>query len=209
MQTEKLMSESKENNAAADGEERTIRVDTNSMDENRGPGSWADPGFDLTKIGEPLAMDERDLAKYDEICAGVTEALRPQDYIEAMLMLDVVDRQWELLLLRRRMTSVLARKSWAGNDISRERESAAPHPENANIASATSPPDAINDDIAQYERLLRMIDGVVQRRGNAIAEVDRYREMMKTYMQEGSKRMEQGTIDHPTYRKYAPLFRSP
>jgi hypothetical protein len=208
MQTEKLMSESKENNAAADGEERTIRVDTNSMDENRGPGSWADPGFDLTKIGEPLAMDERDLAKYDEICAGVTEALIPQDYIEAMLMLDVADRQWELLLLRRRMAGVLARESWARKDFSRERDIARPLPENVKIASTTSAPDGSNDDIDQYERLLRVIDGVVQRRGNAIAEVDRYREMMKTYMQEGSKRMEQGAIDHPTYRKYPPLFRS-
>jgi hypothetical protein len=202
------MTQSKENNAAADGEERAVRIDVNSMDENFSPGSRLDPWFDLTKIGEPLAMDEKELEKYEEICAGVTEALIPQDYIEAMLMLDVVDRQWEFLLLRRRMAGVLARESWARKDFSRERDTARPHPENVKIASTTSAPDASNDDIDQYERLLRMIDGAVQRRGNAIAEVDRYREMMKTYMEEGPRRMEQGAIDHRTYRKHAPFFRS-
>jgi hypothetical protein len=201
------MSQNNDDNPAPDAEEVTVRVDVNSKSESRGPGSRFDPWYDLRKIGDPLARDERDLAKYDEIWMGVTEALIPQDYIEGMLMLDVVDRQWELLLLRRRMACVLARKTWAANDIRQERESAAPNPERRNAEPTPSTPDA-SDDMAEYERLLRLIDGVAQCRRDAIAEVDRYREMMKTYLDVDPKRMERQTIDYRTYRRAAPIFRS-
>jgi hypothetical protein len=58
-------------------------------------------GKDLAFFGSPPLVPGEDAHAYDELLTMVTERVKPADVLEAILVRDYVDLQWELQRLRR------------------------------------------------------------------------------------------------------------
>jgi hypothetical protein len=68
----------------------------------------------ISLFGPPPLIEGEDAAAYDELYARVSSAVRPTDFIEELLLHDVVDISWSIYRLRRLQAALLS------DEISRE-----------------------------------------------------------------------------------------
>jgi hypothetical protein len=65
-------------------------------------------------IGEPLLLPGEDRAAYDGLLAGLTEAVRPTDGLEALWVSEAATKHWEVYRQRRHKRGFIAARRQAG-----------------------------------------------------------------------------------------------
>jgi hypothetical protein len=65
-------------------------------------------------FGEPLLLPGEDRAAYDKLQSALTAAVRPSDCLEGLWVSESVDKQWEVLRLRRHKRGFIAARRQAG-----------------------------------------------------------------------------------------------
>jgi hypothetical protein len=149
-------------------------------------------------LSEParLIADENPAA-YEDMLTRMSDAVKPADFVEQILVRDAVDLTWEIFRLRRLKTVLLASSATHGlsavlgssfgmdsaEPLAREwarREKKAIKQVNEILAIGRLSMDAVIAHalalkVDEFERIDRMIMGAELRRNNALREIDRHR----------------------------------
>jgi len=148
-------------------------------------------------FGAPALVEGEDVAAYEEVLARISDAVKPQDFLEKIWMQDVADLSWQILRLRRlkaalitsAMSSVLQeilRKFLDGHEAGAlatrwaARDQRAIKKVDKLLSSCGLTLDivtarAFSSRINSIERLDRMARSAEARRNAALREVERHR----------------------------------
>jgi hypothetical protein len=164
-------------------------------------------------FGAPALVKGEDVAAYEEILARVSEAVKPQDFLEKIWTRDVADLSWQTLRLRRlkaalvtsAMSSTLQEiltklldgleagalaKRWAARDqraIKKVDRLLSSCGLTLDIVAAR----ALSSKITTVERLDRMATNAEARRNAALREVERHR----LHIAEGLRRASDDVVE--------------
>jgi predicted outer membrane protein len=175
------------------------------------PTSRDAPGWPGGIAPAPLLPGE-DEAEYARLTAQFIAAAKPRDFIEEILVRDVIDLSWEILRLRHLKAGLLRVAAGAGvrsvasqvglggsvydfavkwvSGDAKTRKEFAEILKKAGLGMEDVMAEALSSKIEAFERIDRMLASAEARRNNALREIDRHRSTLGAAVRQAIDKVE-------------------
>jgi hypothetical protein len=131
-------------------------------------------------FGLPPLIDSEALSNYEELYAGIAEAVKPADILEEIWICDFVDLTWEGLRLRRLKANLIDASAIKRLD----------HGPGVRVVRGDA--QTLSQDLDQIEQIERMTAMAEVRRNNALREIERHRATFADALRRNVRQIEEG-----------------
>ena len=131
-------------------------------------------------FGLPPLIDSEALSNYEELYAGISEAIKPADILEKIWICDIVDRTWEVLRLRRVKANLINASAIKLLD------------QGPDVRVVKGDAQTLSQDLDQIEQIERMTAVAEVRRNNALHEIERHRATFADAPRRNVRKIEEG-----------------